>query len=635
MSEHATGESPSDPLVELSLTLGQVRAEYSTDETVFSSFSWPVYWGEIVGPRPCVLVGGRGTGKTTTLRGLAYGGQHSLRGSDISAWDAIGAYWRVDSMAVAAFSGRGLSDEEWLAPFSHYVNLRMVSLYLGFSAWHEKALGNPLAIDASAISLTAISLNLTTSSVPATLGELAVGVRQQLALLEARLNGPTSRLMQSEFSLLGRPLHYLLEGLDASHEAARLPFTYCIDEFENLRPYQQRVINTLIKHVGDSSYTIKLGIRDSEHRERDTLAQGQTLVDPADYTTVDIVEHLKDQSFARFAAQVCEKRLARTQLRHIRMTSAFPNVSIDEEARILGADRERGAIRRALESQGATPSQLLEFDSMSPTAACLIGYWARAQSTDELVVLSDAIARPKAWNQRVGNYGYAMLFTLRKGRRGVSKLYAGWATYCQLADGNIRLLLELAYEALRRHLSDGHPPGDSVDLETQTLAAAAVGQLTLRELQGQSGIGGQLTYLTLSLGRIFNVFAVSPEGHAPEVNQIRIERDNLVGDAAELSLILGEAVATGCLLAFDGNKQERVSAQTKTWDYQLHPIFAPYFVYSHRRKRRIQLSANEVVSLASTSAPRTLTAILSNRRGPTPALPEQLELYSGFYDAAD
>lgn len=635
MPQVTADDNPSEPLVELSLTLGQVRAEYSTDETVFSSFSWPVYWGEIVGPRPCVLVGGRGTGKTTTLRGLAYGGQFSLRGTDIATWDAIGAYWRIDSMAVAAFSGRGLSDEEWIAPFSHYVNLRMVSLYLAFSSWHEKTLKTPLVIDPEAIELAAISLNLKMPNVDATLGLLAEGVRKQLALLEARLNGPTPKLMQSDFSLLGRPLHYLLEGLDSSQAAARLPFTYCIDEFENLKPYQQRVVNTLIKHVGDSSYTIKLGIRDSGHRERDTLAQDQTLLDPADYTTVDIVQHLKDHSFARFAAQVCEKRLARTQLRSVRMTSAFPSVTVDEEARVLGADRERGAIRRVLTAQGATESQLLEFDRMSTTAACLVGYWARAQQETELAVLSNALANQSAWNQRVGNYGYAMLFTLRKGRRGVNKLYAGWPTYCQLADGNIRLLLELVYEALRRHLSDGKSPSEPVDLETQTLAASAVGQLTLRELQGQSGIGGQLTYLTLSLGRIFNVFAVSPEGHAPEVNQIRIEPDNLLDSAADLSHLLREAVATGCLLAFDGNKQERVSAQTKTWDYQLHPIFAPYFVYSHRRKRRIQLTASEVVSLASSSAPRTLASILSDRRGPMPVLPEQLEFYSEFYDAKD
>ncbi len=614
---------------QLTLSLGQVRAEYSPDEEVFSTFSMPVYWGELVGTRPCVLVGGRGTGKTTTLRGLAYGGQSSLHGTDLALWDTIGGYWRIDSMVVSAFSGRGVDEHQWIAAFSHYVNLKMVSLYLNFCEWRRSHLAQETSVTSDAIALTAVSLNLEPSE---TLEALGRQVKWGLALLEARLNGATAALFSTEFSLLGRPLAYLLDGLDGNDAASRLPFTFCIDEFENLKPYQQRAVNTLIKHVGDSKYTIKIGIRDTEQRQRETLAGGQPLVDPADYTTVDIVQHLKERSFAKFASQVCERRLAETDLRHLKMGASFPGLSIEDEAELLGAERERSRVRTQLVKDRAGPEALEAYDQLPLLSACLVGYWATAQGLSHVAVLEEAIANERAWGQRVGNYSYAMLFTLRRGLRGVRKYYTGWSTYCQLANGNIRLLLELTYQALTSHIAEARDVDGPVAYAHQTEAAAAVGRATLRELQGQSGIGGQLTRLTLSLGRIFNVFAAVPEGHTPEVNQIRIESGSLVARPTDLDHLLNEAVANGCLVAFPGDKQGRASAQTKGYDYQLHPIFAPYFVYSHRRKRRVELRADEVLALSGETAARAITEILHTRRADTPDLPEQLEFYTGFYD---
>jgi len=632
MDDTSLSDRTMELLTQLSLSLGQVRAEYSSDETVFSMFSTPVYWGELVGLRPCVLVGGRGTGKTTTLRGLAYGGQSSLRGDDLSNWDAIGAYWRVDSMVVSAFWGRSLDESDWIGAFSHYVNLKMVSLFLAFCTWRKEVLGADTEIDVAAIELSAVSLHLEPVE---TIADLAKRVRRGLAQLEARLNGSTQELMKTDFSLLGRPISYLLNGLAKSDDAARLPFTFCIDEFENFRPYQQRVMNALVKHVGDTNYTMKIGIRDTEQRERETLAAGQPLIDPADYTTVVIVDHLKNQSFTKFASQVCERRLANTDLRQIRMSDSFPGLSVEEEAKRLGAEDERHRIRARLVDEGANDSGLQFYDKMSLLGACLIGYWAKAQSESLSSVLREARASPHTWDQRVGNYAYAMLFTFRQRKRGIRKYYAGWSTYCQLANGNIRLLLELTYEALRSHVTETDDFAQPVSFATQTEAASAVGQTTLRELQGQSGIGGQLTRLTLSLGRIFNVFAATPEGHAPEVNQVRIETTSLLGSAKELDGLLTEAVANGCLVAFPGDKQERVSAQTKSLDYHLHPIFAPYFIYSHRRKRRIQLNGDQVLALSGENAGRAILAILNERRSDLPELPQQLEFYSEFFSVPD
>ena len=54
--------------------LGLYKAEW-LDAKLFDLFTEPGYFGGLKTFRPCVLIGGRGTGKTTVLRGLSYEGQ--------------------------------------------------------------------------------------------------------------------------------------------------------------------------------------------------------------------------------------------------------------------------------------------------------------------------------------------------------------------------------------------------------------------------------------------------------------------------------------------------------------------------------------------------------------------------------
>ena len=63
-------------LEKLNRALGQVRAEYADDDELYGRYALPVYVHQLAGITPTFLVGGRGTGKTTTLRSLAFRGQH-------------------------------------------------------------------------------------------------------------------------------------------------------------------------------------------------------------------------------------------------------------------------------------------------------------------------------------------------------------------------------------------------------------------------------------------------------------------------------------------------------------------------------------------------------------------------------
>src|ERR1017187_2508691 len=104
MTDSVATTSAQEKLSEL---FGSYKAEWLRDY-VFDLFTEPSYFPALMTPRPCILLGGRGTGKTTVLRGLSYEGQFAIGGRDtakIRDWPFYGFYYRVNTNRVAAFRG--------------------------------------------------------------------------------------------------------------------------------------------------------------------------------------------------------------------------------------------------------------------------------------------------------------------------------------------------------------------------------------------------------------------------------------------------------------------------------------------------------------------------------------------------
>src|SRR6267142_4861737 len=94
------------PEVLLSEILGSYKAEWIRGGRLYEYFVKPEYFPELITGRPCVLIGGRGTGKTTVLRGLSYEGQYALASrspATIPSWLFYGLYYRVNTNRVTAF----------------------------------------------------------------------------------------------------------------------------------------------------------------------------------------------------------------------------------------------------------------------------------------------------------------------------------------------------------------------------------------------------------------------------------------------------------------------------------------------------------------------------------------------------
>ena len=162
---------------ELSTLFGLYKAEWMNGH-LFELFTEPDYFGELRTQCPCVLIGGRGTGKTTVLRGLSYEGQFALSGQAIDAiatWPYYGLYYRADTNRVRALTGSDVPIERWIRLFAHYFNLQLCELLLDFARWYELRRASPVVLPRSALNRIATSLNLSTlDSLPDLYDQLTV-----------------------------------------------------------------------------------------------------------------------------------------------------------------------------------------------------------------------------------------------------------------------------------------------------------------------------------------------------------------------------------------------------------------------------------------------------------------------------
>ena len=147
---------------QLSQVFGSYRAE-GLKERIFDLFNEPDYFVKLIGPHACILMGGRGTGKTTVLRLLGYEGQFARSGRLVEAiqeWSYIGLYHRINLNRVNNFKGPELTNERWEKVFAHYLNLVLCNLILDFLGWYTEKTGEPTDFAPAAYRRITFSLHL-------------------------------------------------------------------------------------------------------------------------------------------------------------------------------------------------------------------------------------------------------------------------------------------------------------------------------------------------------------------------------------------------------------------------------------------------------------------------------------------
>ena len=577
-------------------SLGGYRAEQLEDQgRLYRLFSAPTFMAELETNRSCLLVGGRGTGKTTLLKGLSLKGQLYLLGQDEEALRFVGVYLRINSNRVAAFAGLELAQDRWNRVFGHYINLLLIEELLRTILVLESA-QHPSAADSEGLALVCTSLHLPSCD---NLEALQGAVRRSIVQLEAAINNVGDGL-NIHLSMQGQPIDLLIDVLANGPVLADRLLFFLIDEYENLSEAQQAAFNTLIKHAR-SEYSFKVGIKSLGLKTRGTLVPTETLSYPADYEQIDIVERLQNEGFPAFAERVVELRLgglaaANTgaePTRNLPPKKLLQSLSMEEEAVALGIDRHLDELDEILR-RDLNSNEMTTLEELSVLERYAIAYF---ENDTPLVGARKALDNPQAWIQRVDNYRYAMLFSIRRGRVGLRKHYAGWPTICALAAGNTRYLLQIINEIAIAHQRSEKTLATPVPPEIQTQAAKDVAYRNLMDLEGVARDGISIARLILGLGRIFGVMATRPEHHAPEVNQFALSEYSGDSTRRAVAELLDSAIQHQALLNFAGNKLAKESGETREANYMMHPLFSVFFVYSHRKQRKMRLTAEELIGL--------------------------------------
>lgn len=597
-----------EKLARLDELFGSYKAEW-LNEKIFQFFATPSYFTSLKDKRPCVLMGGRGTGKTTVLRGLSYEGQYALNKDDIDSFDLnnyIGIYFRCDTNHVHAFSGKGIDNQTWMKIFAHYFNLIITAEILEFIEWHKNIKPDDEVFSSHTCCLIASSLHLGTEMFD--FEKLMSALEMSMYKFQADINNIADGKLP-KLSLAGDPIKIVTEQAQKLRQFRDKTFYLLIDEYENLLDSQQQIINTLLKHV-PQSYTIKIGVREMGWRVKHTMNLQESVIDPADYVLFNIVDEFTDETsdkFETFAREVCQLR--------IKELLGVEEVNFDIEHALSGLPYEEEAVRLGIKETNLYKSVCrYEKESgvdlgISPLYKYFIAYWAANHNIILGEEVMDFLNNRRNWDTRYENYKYSLLFKIRTGRGsgGIQKYYSGWNTFVKLANGNIRYLMELVYRSYYLYLQDGGDLNKPVAVDVQTKAARSVGWKNLTELEGTWSNGAQLTRMVQTLGTIFAKLAKEGDHSAPEIVQFEIEGER----SARTEELLQAGIMNLALVRMPANKQTG-RGSVKEFMYSLHPIFAPYFIYSFRRKRKMGLSDSDF--LLCVDNPQNAVKQILNRR---------------------
>src|SRR5690606_2694389 len=458
-------------LKSLNESFGSFRAEWLKNK-IYELFEEPYYFSALQDGRPCVLEGGRGTGKTTVLRGLSYEGQFELSNKDIATFDKdidfIGIYYRVNTNHVRAFKGGGIDNDMWIKIFSHYINLILSNEIIQFLEWHKRL--NPADETLSRNDCIHIAKALGITTEITSFDDLTNNLKHEMYQFQSQINNITSNSNLS-LSLAGEPFNILTSCISKLKQFYNKVFYFLIDEYENFDDYQQQVFNTLIKHCSDN-YTFKIGVRELGWRIKHTLNTTEKLNDPADYKLVNVEKELtsNENLFYEFASKVCQHRISNLiGQESFNIEDALPSLSNEEEASLLGVENT--------ELFKEASKVITKRDDMTPLYKYFIAHWAykndRSIKEEYQLYKKDK----ENYNTRYNNYKYSLLFMIKRGRgsAGIQKYYTGWDTYIKISHGNIRYLMELVHKAFEKHIINGASLTTPISPQHRTIAAQDCG----------------------------------------------------------------------------------------------------------------------------------------------------------------
>lgn len=584
---------------------------------------------KLLNPRPLILEGGRGSGKTMfflcnswreRITSLKANGQ--AVSTILNPTEFIGVYYKVDSGFAKFMVGNGTKN--WDGVFNTYLATCIIQDLLEFLQELFKAESIPennlSPIFACVKKLIPNDINV--SSISEALSVCETTFDRIEDLINSSVEDVGIRR-----SVPGRLVNEFVQKIRLLPGFESLCVRVFIDEYETLLEYQQKIINLLIK--GTESYLIyNIGMRPKGMLTSSTPNCGDIIQSPHDYTHFRI-ENLYDgedrdtlkNDYTTLLAKICEKRIAHF-LNAMRYSEAPTDIQYylgeydaDTEIKFITENKAKPTfylrLRQLISSLERNPETAQSYmdlliDKASPVNVrlhlCLLNRVFRYRPT-----LDELANAYKDWlNSKQGPYDewyqhskVGLAFLLAHEYKS-TKQYCGFKTYAMLSAGVVRYFLELCEQAFDMAMTEDFNWSNPVQIsaEIQTKAAYYVSRYKFNDIDGYEPYAHKLKLFTEHLGEMFKLLHLHENLSMgePEPNHFSTDDSAL---SEEDRKVLNSAIMWAILQERESTKEKDSNLARESKDYHLNHIYAPYFGISYRKKHKIFINKEDLNYLLS------------------------------------
>ncbi len=383
-----------------------------------------------------------------------------------------------------------------------------------------------------------------------------------------------------------------------------------LDEYENITPIQQRVINSMVKDAG-YHLIYKICMRPEGLRTALTLSDHEQLMEIHDYDPVDYVRDIigGEADKRELIWQMCRQRL---KIFYMTNGISFQETDLDIEnyLEIVDANEEIGRIENLEWFRRETVEQIND----------IVGYKVPGELLDKIdditdlyllcVVLrkkynfeeayNEILSKGKKYNGWKHNYGRNITYIILDYYE-MTKIFCGLDTIIKLSHDNFRRILWILHYAFgEREETDSLYP--RVTAECQDEAIRKVSNGFYEEINSIPFYGPRIEALVDSLGSLFRSFILDPQVKKFEVNHFSIRKGGLLQEKEQeiIQNVLRDATMWGVFIAEKTNKAKSNGRKYLVYnnsDYILNPILAPYYEISYRKKQKCEIYDNDFLNM--------------------------------------
>jgi len=576
-----------------------------------------------------VVKGGRGSGKTMFLKYHCYPTIFSSNKSELTKDELknIGLYWRPDTDFSNMITVNYL-DKTWKAVFEVYFGLSIFSefskLLIKFNESLYKNQKDKDLIKTMMLSNDLCELfNMKKESLVTSLDKECQRYRSEL---NDWLNYPEGKppIIFGAKEKISYFINTIIKTCEPFKESC---FHIFIDEFENLTKEQQILINSWIKH---SQSPLIFHIAYKKHYEVTSNTNGnEKIVDVNDYRIIDL-EKMYEENFDILASEIIFSKIEyffqedkykyeiskissfdkrknisyQTDIKN-KVKQIFPSLSIKETTNTLFKDNAlvnklEKLIKDGLKKHNS-PIDVEKFicKEEKQDKSILNGILLNREKTNPADLLIKFEKNDNEFYKQYLNNNLlgTILLLYTSYEQKICPYYAGFERFSLLSQANIRHLLELCYQSIVAYEKQDNIDFTVIDkfsvpIEYQAQAIKLTSRTQINKISSLGQYGKELQKIVIRLGKIFLLSQKRKSQSMAEVNQFTVKGFELDTTDEESAKLINECKIWGILLE-ESNTKQTTEKDNATKLYILHPIFAPYFGISPRRKRKIDLEYQE------------------------------------------